>query len=274
MINEKNSNPVVFAVSDSIGETAELVTRAAIIQFNSGKVDIRRIPYVTDNEYVEDIIKEIKNIPNSVIVCTIILPDVREYLLRLAKENNIPIVDLMGPLMDSFSKVTEIKPRLEPGLVHRIDEDYFKKMEAIEFAVQYDSGKDPRGLLRADVVLIGVSRTSKTPLAMFLAHKRLKVANLLLVPEVSPPDELFKISPNSIFGLCISPEKLLKIRQERLIALGLAPDATYAQYSRIIDEIQYAEKIMGKIGCHKIDVSNKAVEEIASNILEITKKGE
>ena len=112
MINEKNSNPVVFAVSDSIGETAELVTRAAIIQFNSGKVDIRRIPYVTDNEYVEDIIKEIKNIPNSVIVCTIILPDVREYLLRLAKENNLPIVDLMGPLMDSFSKVTEIKPRL------------------------------------------------------------------------------------------------------------------------------------------------------------------
>ncbi|MDD4570007.1 MAG: kinase/pyrophosphorylase [Tepidanaerobacteraceae bacterium] len=274
MINNNKSKPIVYAVSDSIGETAELVIRAAMIQFNSGKVDIRRIPYVTDKEYVEDIIEEAKKTPNSAIVCTIILPEVRQYLLHLAKENQISIVDLMGPMMDSFSKITEIKPHLEPGLVHRIDEDYFKKMEAIEFAVQYDDGKDPRGLSRADVVLIGVSRTSKTPLAMFLAHKRLKVANLPLVPEVSPPDELFKLAPRSIIGLSISPEKLLDIRQERLRALGLNSDATYAQRSRIMNEIKYAEKIMEKLGCPKIDVSNKAVEEIATSILEIIKKGE
>ena len=273
-IKEKECQPVVFAISDSIGETAKLVIRAAMVQFNSENVEIRRIPYVTDNEYVDEIIKHAKNTPNSAIVCTIILPDVRHYLLKLAKQNEIPVVDLMGPMMDTFSKITEIKPHLQPGLVHRIDEDYFKKMEAIEFAVQYDDGKEPRGLSRADVVLIGVSRTSKTPLAMFLAHKRLKVANLRLVPEVAPPEELFKLPPKTVIGLTINPEKLLSIRQERLKALGLGFEATYAKRDRIIDEIEYANVIMEKIGCTKIDVSNKAVEEMATSIFEIIKKGE
>ncbi|NLU10555.1 MAG: kinase/pyrophosphorylase [Tepidanaerobacter acetatoxydans] len=274
IINDKKSRPVVFAVSDSIGETAELVIRAAMVQFNSEKVDIRKVPYVTDNEYVEDIIEEAKNTADCVIVCTIILPEVRQHLLSLAEQNQIPIVDLMGPMMDTFSKIIEVKPHLQPGLVHRIDEDYFKKIEAIEFAVQYDDGKDPRGLSRADVVLIGVSRTSKTPLAMFLAHKRLKVANLRLVPEVAPPDELFHLPPKTIIGLTISPEKLFDIRQERLKALGLSTEATYAQLDRIMEEIEYADMIMEKIGCPKIDVSNKAVEEIATSILEIIRKGE
>lgn len=240
-----------------------------MIQFNSGNVEIRRIPYVTDIEYVNEVIEEAKDVKNCAIVCTIILPDVREYLLELAKKNNILIVDLMGPMMRTLSKITDFKPRLEPGLVHRIDEDYFRKMEAIEFAVKYDDGKDPRGLTKADVVLIGVSRTSKTPLSMFLAHKRLKVANLPLVPEVLPPDELFRLSPKTVIGLTINPEKLLEIRQERLKALGLSSDATYASSKRILKEIQYAEDIMKNIGCSKINVSNKAVEEIATKILEI-----
>lgn len=265
---------MVFVVSDSIGETAEIVTRATMVQFNSGKVEIRKIPYVTDSEYVTDIIEEAKHTDNCIIVCTIVLPEVRQSLINLANENNIPIVDLMGPMMEAFSKIIDVKPHLQPGLVHRTDEDYFKKVEAIEFAVQYDDGKDSRGLSRADVVLIGVSRTSKTPLAMFLAHKRLKVANLRLVPEVVPPDELFTLAPNKVIGLTITPEKLYEIRRERLKAMGLDEKASYAQLDRIKEELEYAENIMKKIGCPQIDVSNKAVEEIASNILEIIQKGE
>jgi regulator of PEP synthase PpsR (kinase-PPPase family) len=243
-----------------------------MIQFNSSNISIRRIPYVTDKEYVAEVIEEAKTVENCAIVCTIILPDVREYIIKLAKESNIPIVDLMGPIMETLSAITGFKPKLEPGLVHRIDEDYFSRMEAIEFAVKYDGGKDSRGLSRADVVLIGVSRTSKTPLAMYLAHRRLKVANLPLVPEVTPPGELFQLAPNKIVGLTISPEKLLEIRQERLKALGLSADANYASKERILKEIDYAENIMDKIGCHKIDVSNKAVEEIATRILKIIKE--
>ena len=245
-----------------------------MIQFNSGHMDIRTVPYVTDKEYASEVIEEAKATKNCAIVCTIILPDVREHLIELAQKNNIMVIDLMGPMMKTISKLTKLEPQLEPGLVHRIDEEYFRKMEAIEFAVEYDDGKDSRGISRADVVLIGVSRTSKTPLAMYLAHKRLKVANIPLVPEVTPPDEIFHIPAEKIIGLTITPEKLNEIRQERLKALGLSSEASYASPNRIVKEIQYAENIMDKIGCKKIDVSNKAVEEIASNILEIIRKGE
>lgn len=272
-IIEKKKNPVVFAVSDSIGETAELVTRAAVIQFNSGHVDIRKVGFVTDIEYAREVIEQAKEVEHCAIVCTIVLPEVRDYLIEQARQNDIPVIDIMGPLMKTLSDITDFEPRLEPGLVHKTDEGYFKKMEAIEFAVEYDGGKNPRGLAKADVVLIGVSRTSKTPLAMFLAHKRLKVANLPLVPEVAPPEELFKLSHKKIVGLTINPDKLNEIRAERLEALGLSKEANYARYDRILKEIEYAEGIMDKIGCPKIDVSNKAVEEIAAKILETIKEG-
>lgn len=273
-IINSDSKPTVFAVSDSIGETAELVIRAAMIQFNSGYVNIKRIPYVTDIEYVYEVIEEAKAEDKCAIVCTIVIPEVRQKLIELAEQNGIPIVDLMGPMLNTLTEITGLTPRLEPGLVHRIDEDYLKKVEAIDFAVKYDDGKDPRGFARADVVLIGVSRTSKTPLALYLAHNRLKVANLPLMPEVIVPDELFQIPPKKIIGLTISKEKLFEIRQERLKALGLDAEASYASMERIEKEIEYAEKIMNKIGCPRIDVSNKAVEDIATKIMEIIRKGE
>ena len=125
-----------------------------------------------------------------------------------------------------------------------MDEDYFKKVEAIEFAVKYDDGRDPRGILKADIVLIGVSRTSKTPLSQYLAHKRLKVANVPLVPEVDPPEELLRIPPEKCFGLKISPEKLNDIRRERLKSLGLNDNASYANIERIHEELNFFEKVI------------------------------
>lgn len=270
----EKTKPTIFAVSDSIGETAEIVTKAAIIQFKSSDVVIRRVPYVIDRQYAQEVVEQAKDIGNCVIVCTIILPEVRQFLLEQARENGIPIVDLMGPMMKVISEIVDLNPELEPGLVHKTDADYFKKMETIEFAVQYDDGKDPRGLYRADVVLIGVSRTSKTPLALYLAHQRLKVANLPLVPEVVPPKELFQLPKNKVIGLTITPEKLYEIRYERLKSLGLGFNAIYANRDRILKEIDYAEKVMKNLDCPKIDVSNKAVEEIATNILDILKKGD
>lgn len=169
-------------------------------------------------------------------------------------------------MLQKVSELTNEKPRYEPGVIYRLDEDYFRKVEAIEFAVKYDDGRDPRGIIRADVVLIGVSRTSKTPLSQYLAHKRLKVANVPLVPEVEPPEELFKISPNKCIGLKISPEKLNSIRTERLKALGLKSEANYANINRIKEELAYSEKVMSRIGCPVVDVSNKAVEETANLI--------
>ncbi len=170
--------------------------------------------------------------------------------------------------MEQLGEELGEKPLEEPGLVRKLDEEYFKKIEAIEFAVKYDDGRDPRGILKADIVLVGVSRSSKTPLSQYLAHKRYKVANVPLVPEVDPPEELFMIDPDKCFALTISPVKLNSIRKERLIALGLKDDANYARLDRIEDEIEHFKKVTAKIGCTVIDVTNRAVEETANVILD------
>lgn len=261
---------VVFVVSDSVGETAEFVVKAVATQFNGGQVDIRRNSYVENVDDIEDVLIVAKQ-HHSIIAYTIVIPTLKEYLDKRAKEEKIVAVDLLNPLMDAFTHTFDKEPNHQPGLMRKLDDEYFRKVEAIEFAVKYDDGRDPRGLHRADIVLIGVSRTSKTPLSMYLAHQRFKVANVPLVPEVPPPDELFEVSRNKCIGLIITPDKLNAIRRERLKSLGLTSEANYANFERILEELDYAEKIMKRVGCPVINVSNKAVEETANLIMEILK---
>ncbi|MDP4162806.1 MAG: pyruvate, water dikinase regulatory protein [Bacillota bacterium] len=262
---------VVYVVSDSVGETAEFVVKAVATQFNGGHVEIKRNSYVEDTEDIEDVILIAKQ-SKSLIAYTIVVPFLKEYLDRRATEEGIIAVDLLNPLMDAFMKRFNKEPNHQPRLLRKLDEEYFRKVEAIEFAVKYDDGRDTRGIMRADIVLIGVSRTSKTPLSMYLAHQRYKVANVPLVPEVPPPDELFDIPRGKCVGLIITPDKLNEIRKERLKALGLTSQANYASFERILEELDYAEKIMKRVGCPVINVSNKAVEETAGLILEVLKK--
>jgi [pyruvate, water dikinase]-phosphate phosphotransferase / [pyruvate, water dikinase] kinase len=262
---------VVYVVSDSVGETAEFVVKAVATQFNGGNVEIRRNSYVEDFEDIEDVIVLAKE-GKSIIAYTIVIPELKNYLDQRAQEENISAIDLLSPLMNAFSTSFNKQPHHRPGLMRKLDEEYFRKIEAIEFAVKYDDGRDPRGVLKADIVLIGVSRTSKTPLSMYLAHKRFKVANVPLVPEVPAPEELFQIPRKNCIGLIISPNKLNEIRTERLKALGLGSKANYASFERILEELDYAEKIMKRVGCPIINVSNKAIEETAGLILEVLKK--
>jgi regulator of PEP synthase PpsR (kinase-PPPase family) len=266
------NRPVVYILSDSVGETAEFVVRAAASQFNSGQVEIRRIPYVRDIANLREILQEVRE-SKGVLIYTLVLPELRDFLRQEVATLNIPSVDIMGPVVETIGELFPHPPRLKPGLVYQLDEEYFRKVEAIEFAVKYDDGKEPRGILWADVVLIGVSRTSKTPLSMYLAHKGLRAANIPLVPEVNPPEELFVISPRKVVGLTILPSHLLQIRQERLKNLGLKGDAAYANPERILAELRFAEEIMARVRCPVIDVSNKAVEETAGEIARIIKKG-
>ncbi|MFA9558766.1 pyruvate, water dikinase regulatory protein [Evansella sp. AB-rgal1] len=261
----KQDQPIVYVVSDSVGETAELVVKAAASQFNGANIQIRRIPYVEDTATVNEVIDQAKE-TNGLIAFTLVVPEIRKHLEEEAFKANIPLYDILSPMMQMLQTRFNKTPRNEPGIMHTLDEDYFRKVEAIEFAVKYDDGRDPRGVLRADVVLVGVSRTSKTPLSQYLAHKRLKVANIPLVPEVDPPNELFEIPASKVIGLTISPEKLNSIRTERLKALGLKEQANYANVNRIRTELDYSNRLMEKIGCKVIDVSNKAVEETANLI--------
>ncbi len=268
---QERDDPKVYIISDSIGETAEFVVNAVASQFNSGHITIRKESFLTSAERLKQVVKEASR-EKCMIAFTLVMPELRQVILQEAAKYDIPIVDVLGPMLEAFSKIMPADPRLEPGLVRRMDEDYFRRIAAIEFAVKHDDGKDPKGLLQADVVLVGVSRTSKTPLSMYLAHRKLKVANSPLVPEVEPPQELFWIPENRIVGLTIHPEILREIRMERLNTLGLKAKANYANMERILEELEYARRIMRRLNCPVFDVSNKAVEEVASKVLHVVKE--
>jgi|SRR5690625_2878274 len=264
----KTENPIVFVLSDSVGETAELVIKAGLSQFTNGNYDIQRVPYVDDISVIDETL-ELAGEKSAFIAFTLVDPTLRKYMNERSNELNVDVIDIMGPMMDLMEKKFNHEPRLEPGLIYKLDQDYFERIEAIEFAVRYDDGRDPRGIARADMVLIGVSRTSKTPLSQYLANQRLKVANVPVVPEVDPPEELFRIDASRCIGLRISREKLIEIRKERLKALGLGDHAAYATLQRIDEELDYFDQIVEEIGCKVIDVSNKAVEETANIIIQM-----
>ncbi|OGX68594.1 MAG: phosphoenolpyruvate synthase regulatory protein [Paenibacillus sp. RIFOXYA1_FULL_44_5] len=264
----RKDKPIVYVVSDAAGETGESVVRAAAIQFYPVVVEIRRLTYILNKSDVDRVIQAAHE-ENALIVFTLVVPELRDYLTSEARKHNVIYIDILGPVISSLEQVLHKPARHQPGMIHQLDEDYFKKVEAVEFAVKYDDGRDPAGVLKADIILIGVSRTSKTPLSMYLAHKKYKVANVPLVPELKPTELLFSIPKNKVIGLKISPDKLNEIRKERLRTLGLDKNAMYANHDRISYELEYAEEIMNRIGCTVIDVSNKAVEETASLIMNL-----
>lgn len=267
-----DKKPVLFAVSDSTGETVERLMQAALSQFNTWEMRIDARPMIDSCEAVDHLLAEAATQP-SIIAYTIVSTELRRFLAERAEAAGIPAVDVIGPLMDLIAGTLKEAPKMQPGLVHRLDAEYFKRVEAVEFAVKYDDGRDPRGLEKAEVVLVGLSRSSKTPVSMYLAHRRLRVANVPLVPEVEPPAELFHLPPGKVVGLSVGVEKLHDIRTARLKTIGLKSDANYASFERILREIEYAESVFKRLGCPVIDVTNQAVEETAVRVLEIINRG-
>jgi hypothetical protein len=262
-----SADVAVFVVSDSAGDTGEHAVRAAAAQFYPRTIAIRRASFVTTREAIDAVLASARR-ENAIVLYTLVIPHLRDHMERRAAAEGLQAVDLLGDLIGRLEQRLGTESRHEPGLVHMLDADYFRKVEAMEFAVRYDDARDLSGIAKADIVLIGVSRTSKTPLSMVLAQKKFKVANVPLIPELSPPKELLAAPPSKVVGLTIRPEALNAIRKERLKALGLPDTASYAAPERIEAELAYASRVMQRIGCIVIDVSNKAVEETASLIAE------
>ncbi len=260
----------IYVLSDSIGNTGEQIARVCLAQYNDPVYEIKKFPYVT-NSQIDSILEE-ASLENSMIIYSTVDIELNKKIIKYSEDHNIPAFDIIGDIINTMAKKFDAQPKREAGIIRQLNKTYFNRVEAIEFAVKYDDGKDPRGIKKADVVLLGISRTSKTPLSMYLANKNIKVANIPLVPESMPPREIYEIPSNRIIGLINSPEKLNQIREERLKALGLGKGSNYSSLARILEELDYAEKIMKKIGCPIIDVSNKAIEETAEIIISILKK--
>jgi [pyruvate, water dikinase]-phosphate phosphotransferase / [pyruvate, water dikinase] kinase len=263
-------NLVLYVISDSIGETGEQVTRAVVSQYDIESYEIKKFPHVLEVETLKGIIEEARE-ERSIIIYTLVEKHLSHFVEEFCHDYEIPCIDLLNPLLNAIAYRTNLKPLREPGIIRKLDNHYFKRVEAMEFAVNNDDGKDPRGILKADLVLIGVSRTSKTPLSLYLANKNIKVCNIPLVPEVNVPKELYLVPVDKIIGLTNTPEKLNAIREERLQTLGLSTGASYANLERIEKEVLHAETVMKELGCKTIDVSNMAIEDTASIILSYLK---
>ncbi len=215
----------IHVISDSLGETGEMVARAAEAQFEPDKFRIERLSKVTTPEALREAVKSHCG-RHCLFFYTLVDVALRTEMERLCAEG-VNGVDLLGPAVRVLSSVTGIEPTGETGAVRRTDQRYFERIEAMEFAVKHDDGRNTEGLLAADIVLIGVSRTSKTPLAMYLAFKGWNVANIPLAPGMTPPSELFEVDPRRVFGLVTSADVLVEIRTERMKELG-----TYVQRLR------------------------------------------
>lgn len=266
-----NRQQWLYICSDSVGETAEAVAKATLRQFQTGETRIKRWSNLRHEDEIRRLMEEAAQV-GGFVAFTLVQPELREMIKAESIRLEVRTVDILGPMMQAFVETFGDAPKWKPGLLHKLDEDYFRRVDAMEFAVKYDDGKDSRGLLMAEVVLVGVSRTSKTPLSIFLAHKGVKAANLPIMPEVKPPDELFKVNVGRIIGLTMDEEHILNIRTERLKAVGLPGGSKYATPERVREELQYGRKLMEKLGCKVIDVTNKAIEETAGIIMEAVGK--
>lgn len=268
MVEETPKKEVnIVIISDSAGDTAFNNAVAAAAQFPDAQINYRRYPFIINKEKLEETFKEVENYPNLIIIYSLAKDEMQIPVIRFVREHHIESVDVLSPAMEAIQKTTGLRPQKKIGAQHKMNQKYFDRISAMEFAVMYDDGKDPKGFLEADVVLLGVSRTSKTPLSLFLANKNLKVANLPLVPDTHIPKEIYKVDPKKIVGLTNDLSVLNEIRRQRMISYGLNPDTTYSNTDAIKAELDSAKELYDKLGCYVINVAHRSIEETAALIL-------
>jgi regulator of PEP synthase PpsR (kinase-PPPase family) len=263
-VNSEREPVELHIVSDSTGETAARLVLALEAQFPDQPFVEMRHPRVENVEDLHIAVQQARGRP-AVMVYTLVEPELRDAMRQLCRRARIHYCDLLGHPIDSISRVAGVAARMQPGARAPLDATYFKRIEAIEFAVKYDDGVG-RGLDEADMVLVGVSRTSKTPLSIYLGYLGHKAANVPIVKGIEPPEELFEIDPAKIVGLTIDAERLVDIRTARVRSMG-ASRRRYAELEGIYSELDEASAVHRRLGCPVIDVTDLSVEETAMRII-------
>lgn len=267
-MSEEN-NLMVYIVSDAIGQSAVNIARSALSQFPELDYEIKDYTFISETIEIDEIIEELRlEKTPSIVFHTFSNTNLAKYLDEESEGVCEDSYDILTPIVDRIGNLTGRTPNMKSGVINRrLDTNYFDRIAALEFAVNHDDGKEPTGYLEADIVILGISRTSKTPLSIFLANNNFKVANLPLMPESELPDEIWEIDPKKIIGLTNDVSVLSEIRKERMISYGLDPDTIYSNTDRIEAEIAYANKLYKKLDCKVINVASKSIEETAGNII-------
>jgi regulator of PEP synthase PpsR (kinase-PPPase family) len=264
--DDARNDMTVFVVSDGTGDTGSAAVRAAMIQFRHRW----RLRVFRDTRSISDVGRVVEQAEqaNALVVFSLVEGEVVAALLREADQRGVVAVDLLGPLIMRVAQRLKVEPRHQPGLLHGFSDDYFDRVDAVEFAVRHDDGANLRTLHEADIVLTGVSRTSKTPLSMYLAQRGYKTGNVPLVPGIDPPKELFELDKRRVFGLTVDPATLLSVRAARLRSMRAPSSTDYTNPDQVLLELDRARKLFRRHGWQQVDVSGRAVEENASKIID------
>ncbi len=260
----------IFIISDGTGETASQIIRAGLVQYANHDINIVKCKNVRTEAQVESLIDDVAAV-HGMVVYTVVSKMLRKHVAELAAQKNVLSVDLLGPLLMGFDAYFENSSVIhQAGLLHTVDEKYFKRIEAIEYTVKHDDGKTLTALGDADIILVGISRTSKTPLSIFLSHKGFKVANIPLVLNTPLPEQLHKVDQRKIVGLMIDVDTLLRIRRKRLEKFGQDPGSEYASKEHVFKEIEFANQLFKQNRRWPVfNITDRALEETAAEIVKI-----
>ena len=259
----------IYLISDSTGETLDRIFMALKAQFSNFNYELNQFSFTRTENQISTILKDAKNKDSPIILYTVVNSKLAKFLSEEANKKQIPCFGVLGDLILNFSKILNQKATHQPSAQHVLDEDYYKRIEAIQFTMNHDDGNNTENILESDIILIGVSRTSKTPTSIYLANKGLKTSNIPLVNDMSIPKEVIKSSTICIIGLTTEAERLYDIRRNRLNSLKENEASDYTSLEKIKDEIDQSRKIFKQNKWPIIDVTRKSVEETAASIIKI-----
>jgi regulator of PEP synthase PpsR (kinase-PPPase family) len=269
-MNRETQRLKIIIISDGTGETATAISRAVMAQFKDREVFFTRYKNIRSTEQIDAIFNEAA-VHHDLIIHTIVSGKLREYIAELSRSTRVRTLDLIGPALTAFSNYFNQEPMSEPGLLHAVNDEYYKRVEAMEFTLNHDDGRNLNSLHLADVILIGVSRTSKTPLSVYLSQHGIKVVNIPMIKDSPLPAELFEVDQRKIFALTIDPESLREIRKNRLQRLGAEKhQGDYAEHHKIVEEVEWANSLFKENKRWPVfNVTDKALEETAADIMKL-----
>jgi [pyruvate, water dikinase]-phosphate phosphotransferase / [pyruvate, water dikinase] kinase len=259
----------LHVVSDSTGETATRLVHALEAQFPDQPFEEIRHPMAETVKDLEAAVQRARG-RRAFVVYTLVERELRDAMRNLCRRARLHYCDLLGQPIEAVAKVSGTAARMQAGGRHLLDETYFRRMEAIEFAVKYDDGM-AGGLHEADVVLVGVSRTSKTPLSIYLGYLGYRAANVPLVKGIEPPEELFEVEPAKIVGLKIDAKRLAEIRRNRSRRMG-GSNHRYSKLLDVYEELDQAKAIQRRLGCPVIDTTELSIEETAARVIRLVEE--
>ncbi|MGA1876105.1 MAG: pyruvate, water dikinase regulatory protein [bacterium] len=263
----------IFAVSDGTAATARLVIQAALAQFPGVSVEVKTASHINTGERVHQVVQEAAQ-NQGLIVYTLVSPDLQDVLIQEAREVNVPAIGLLEPLLYRLEEFLKVRPKGIPGIFKPFLHDYDPRIEAINFTVDHDDGQNLSSLDQADIVILGVSRTSKTPLSIYLSSRGWKVANVPVVPGVELPETIYRVDRKRIIALSIKVEQLATIRANRMKKFDLGVNNAYSDFLAVQKELAYAESLFQAAAWPIIDVTNKSIEEIAHEVIStLTQQG-